>query len=118
MINVIGYDPSVISDRELRDRTGPAVESCACYIFEPKLHQHCLKKAQCASVRHDNDLLIGAFDYMLTEGLYSVPKVSVRLCILKRSVIGIIAGRRDLMLVISIPRLAIALARIHLSDKF
>jgi hypothetical protein len=58
-------------------------------------------------VRHDKDLLNGAFDYLLTEGLYSVPKVSVRLGILKRSVIGIIAGRRDLILVIPIPRLAI-----------
>ena len=58
VINVIGCDPSVIIDRELRDRTGPAVESCACYIFESKLHHHCLKKAQCASVRHDKGLML------------------------------------------------------------
>ena len=68
-------------------------------------------------MRHDKDLFIGSLDYLLAEGFYSVPEISVRLSIRKRSVIGIIAAGRDLMLVIPVPRLAVTLARIHLSDE-
>ena len=117
VIDVVRSNPAVRSDRELRDGTGLPVKPRAYKIFELKLHKHRLQKAQSASVRHYKDLLIRAFKDLFAKRLYPLPKVSVRLCIRERSVIGIVSARRYLMLVIPVPRLAVACARIHLSDE-